>query len=137
MQFLHVYIRLVKAVFAAFRSTQVQALILICTLIALAEAAVFTHLEDWRFLDAFYFSVVSMATVGYGDFVPTTALGKIASLAFLLVGVGVFVLTVSSIAQTILRELALAERLAGNEADDPRNSQQQQDTDTTSGKQGE
>ncbi|MDT1062650.1 potassium channel family protein [Paracoccus sp. CPCC 101403] len=110
MQFLSAYVRLIKAIHAAFLSTQVQALILVCILIALAQATVFARIEGWRFLDAFYFSVVSMATVGYGDFAPKTSLGKIAAMAFLLVGIGVFVLTVSTIAQTILRELSLSER---------------------------
>lgn len=103
MRFLSAYVRLAKAIYAAFRSTQVQALIIICALLALAQAAVFMRIEGWRFLDAFYFSVVSMATVGYGDFVPRTPLGKIAALAFLMVGIGIFVLTVASIAQEILR----------------------------------
>ena len=112
MGFLSAYVRLVKAIYAAFRSTQVQALILVCVLIALAQAVVFMRIEGWRFLDAFYFSVVSMATVGYGDFAPRTPLGKITALVFLMVGIGIFVLTVSSIAQVILGEISPSERHA-------------------------
>lgn len=110
MRILAAYAALFRAIFGAFRAPRVQALLLVCVLIALTQALVFMRLEGWRFLDAFYFSVVSMATVGYGDFAPQTSLGKIAALAFLLVGIGVFVLTVSSIAQAILHELALSER---------------------------
>jgi voltage-gated potassium channel len=115
MRFLSAYVRLVKAIYAAFCSTQVQALILVCTSIALAQAFIFMRIEDWRFLDAFYFSVVSMATVGYGDFVPQTPLGKIAALVFLMVGIGIFVLTVSSIAQVILGEMSPSTRHAAQE----------------------
>ncbi|MCZ0963478.1 potassium channel family protein [Paracoccus benzoatiresistens] len=106
MRFLSAYVRLVRAIYMAFRSTQVQALILVCILIALAQAVIFMRIEGWRFLDAFYFSVVSMATVGYGDLAPRTPLGKITALVFLMVGVGIFVLTVSSIAQVILGEIS-------------------------------
>jgi voltage-gated potassium channel len=110
MRFIRVYVELFRAVFAAFRAPRVQALLVVCLLIALTEALVFTRVEGWSLLDAFYFSVVSMATVGYGDLAPTTPLGKVSCMVFLVVGIGVFVLTVSSIAQAIMRELSLAER---------------------------
>ncbi len=115
MRFLSAYVRLVKAIYTAFRNTQVQALILTCVLIAVAQAFIFMRIEDWRFLDAFYFSVVSMATVGYGDFAPQTSLGKITALLFLMVGIGIFVLTVSSIAQVMQSETYPSKRQGAQE----------------------
>lgn len=108
------YRALFFAVLAAFRDLRVQALLLICTLLALVQASLFMIIEHWGFLDAFYFSVVSMATVGYGDLAPQTALGKVCAIGFLLLGIGVFVLTVGSIAQAILRQLDLADEREGN-----------------------
>jgi len=115
---MQIYATLFRAVITAFRNTRVQALMLICALIALVQAAIFVWLEGWRFLDAFYFAVVSMATVGYGDFVPQTSLGKICAMGFLLVGIGVFVLTVSSIAQVILQQVVRAEEIFDHPHDD-------------------
>jgi voltage-gated potassium channel Kch len=105
MRLLRAYAALYFAIIAAFRTPRVQALLLVCLMIAGAQALVFSRIEGWPLVDALYFSVVSMTTVGYGDLTPQSALGKLVSLGFLLVGIGVFVLTVSSIAQVILREL--------------------------------
>jgi voltage-gated potassium channel len=43
--------------------------------------------EDWEWLDAFYFTMVTLTTVGYGDFHPTKPLSKIFTVALLIVGV--------------------------------------------------
>jgi hypothetical protein len=42
-----------------------------------------TGVADGTVVDALYFSAVSMTTIGYGDLVPTTAVGKVAVTAFL------------------------------------------------------
>ena len=39
-------------------------------------AFAFHWIERWSYLDAVYFCVVSLATVGYGDFAPTTPFGR-------------------------------------------------------------
>ena len=71
----------------------------------LATGTVFYSLvEKWSPLDALYFSVISLATVGYGDLTPTTSLGKLFTIFFVLAGVGVLVLFVSEVArETISR----------------------------------
>jgi hypothetical protein len=43
--------------------------------------------EGWHLFDAFYFSVVTLATIGYGDFSPVTTLGKSFTIAYIFVGV--------------------------------------------------
>lgn len=53
---------------------------------------VYQNVEGWDFIDAFYFSVVTLATVGYGDHVPVTAAGKLFTTAYIMVGVIVFLL---------------------------------------------
>ncbi len=53
---------------------------------------VFYHLvEKWNWLDSAYFTIITLATVGYGDFVPKTAAGKIFTMFYVFVGIGIFV----------------------------------------------
>ena len=85
----------------------------------LATGTVFYSLvEGWDPLDALYFSVISLATVGYGDLTPHTALGKVFTIFFVLAGVGVLVVFVSEVArQTIQRtEGRVEERVAKRRA---------------------
>lgn len=98
------YINIAQAIPAAFRSPNVKALLVLAGGIVTFSALVYVMLEGWRLLDAIYFCVVTMATVGYGDFAPKTALGKIYTIFYLLIGIGVFVLTVTAIAEAIYAE---------------------------------
>ena len=59
--------------------------------------------EDWTVVDAFYFSVVSVLTVGYGDLTPQTDLGKLFTVFFLLFGVGLFVAFVAHVASAAVQ----------------------------------
>jgi len=102
------YANLFRAAFAALADKRVRALLVVCAGIAALQAVIFRIIEGWSLLDGFYFAVVTMATVGYGDLAPRTNIGKLAAIAFMLVGIGVFVLTVSTIAQAFLREMELS-----------------------------
>ena len=45
--------------------------------------------EGWSLLDALYFCVVSLATVGYGDLTPTTPGSRIFTIFYLINGIGI------------------------------------------------
>ena len=107
------YIRIAQAVSAAFGKPNVIAALTVLGVIAFFSALVFMVLEGWSFLDAFYFCIVTMSTVGYGDFSPQTALGKIYTIFFLLVGIGIFVLAVTAIADAIFHEFRASEKRDG------------------------
>jgi NADH pyrophosphatase NudC (nudix superfamily) len=49
--------------------------------------------------DAIWWAVVTLATVGYGDYYPVTPLGRIIAIFMMLSGIGVFALLVSNLAQ--------------------------------------
>lgn len=57
----------------------------------------FMFIEKLSLVDAIYFSIVTMATVGYGDIHPQSAIGKILALLLIVGGVGTFLGVVASI----------------------------------------
>ena len=58
----------------------------------------FHFLEGLDFFDSLYLTVTVLSTVGFGDIVPKTVLGKVVYMGLVLTGVGVFGYAVSSIA---------------------------------------
>lgn len=75
------------------------------TFTLIACASVFYHyIEGWGYIDAAYFSVMTVSTVGYGDFSPQTVAGKIFTIFYVLVGLGVFVTTASALAEVFLSQ---------------------------------
>ena len=49
----------------------------------------YTLAEGWTPLDAAYFCVITLATIGYGDFAPVTQLGKLFTMLYVVAGLGV------------------------------------------------
>jgi voltage-gated potassium channel Kch len=63
---------------------------LLTIMIFLGSGAIFFPLvEGWTVLDAFYFGMVTITTVGYGDMGPVTVEGRIFTSFFVLGGVGI------------------------------------------------
>ncbi|MBI4750265.1 MAG: potassium channel protein [Acidobacteria bacterium] len=63
----------------------------------------FHLLEGWSMLDSLYVTVITLATVGYGDFVPKTWEGRLFTIMFVLVGVGGAGYVITTAAQTVLQ----------------------------------
>lgn len=63
----------------------------------------FMFIEKLSLVDAIYFSIVTMATVGYGDIHPQSAIGKILALFLIVGGVGTFLGVVASITDTFVK----------------------------------
>src|SRR5262245_46647850 len=85
----------------------------------------YTTVEHWSPLDALYFCVVTLATVGYGDLTPKTDLGKLFTIIYVLVGVGIIVVFASTVVEAMVRdqverrERDRAQRQTQSETDGP------------------
>lgn len=66
---------------------------------------VFHHVEGWSYLDSFYFSAITLTTVGYGDFAPTTPAGKLLTVLYVFVGIGLLVAFLSLFANNLIQSV--------------------------------
>lgn len=79
-----------KTFFLFLFSKKYRPLIMAVMFLLVSSTLVFHLLEDMSWLDAVYFSVVTLATVGYGDIVPKTDIGKIFCIIYIISGIGLF-----------------------------------------------
>ncbi len=73
--------------------------------------------EGWGPLDALYFSVTTLTTVGLGDFTPETDLGKVFTIVYVLAGISVILAFANAVLQRAgQRQREHMERVAAKRA---------------------
>ena len=60
-------------------------------LLVIGGTALFHYLEDFTLIQAFYFTVTTMTTVGYGDLTPTNDVTRLAVSLYILLAVSLYI----------------------------------------------
>ncbi|GAA6207420.1 potassium channel family protein [Cognatishimia sp. WU-CL00825] len=96
--------------------TRIVSLIALIAQIIAAGTVFFHFVEGWSWLDSYFFSVITLSTVGYGSLVPATALGKIGTTVFIFLGIGIFAAVIQQFSQVAVeRRLRILRRLKAKE----------------------
>lgn len=101
---------------AALGNARVRRLVALTVSLILLASLFYRWAEGWSWLDAIFFSVITISTVGYGDLVPQTAIGKIFTMVFIFCGIGLFVAAATEVANTLIER---ARRNVGAPPPDP------------------
>lgn len=82
------------------------------SILTLAVGTIVYHsIEKWSWVDSFYFSAVSLTTVGYGDLTPTTDKGKLFTVLYLFIGIGI----IASVINNLVKNQAAKRRIRAHE----------------------
>jgi voltage-gated potassium channel Kch len=94
----------------ALADPHVRVLMGLVTALIVVATVFYRLVEQWAWIDALYFAVVTIATVGYGDLVPRTVLGKLFTIAYILTGIGLFVAFAAALTQRMVAAARPEER---------------------------
>ena len=90
------------ALWSMFKKPKYRAGLIWMVMLLLAGMVFYHQVEGWTWLDALYFSVITLSTVGYGDMSPTTSVSKIFTMVYILLGLSIF----ASFASMLIHERA-------------------------------
>lgn len=93
------------AIRMAWRDPSFRLLVGLTVSLLLVGTGVFHKVEGWAYLDSFYFSAISLATVGYGDFAPKTAAGKLLTVFYVFAGFGLLAAMLTLFANAIIQSV--------------------------------
>ena len=93
-----------RALAAVWRDPETKALPVAAGALVLTGTLFYWRFEDWTVIEALYFCVVTLTTVGYGDFSPTSAGTQIFTIVYILTGFGVLVALLTSVAEKYLEQ---------------------------------
>ena len=78
----------------AFRGLSVSV-----ALVLAMGTSLYPIMEGWSVLDSLYFCVITLTTIGYGDFSPETTAGKIFTIFYVFMGLGFIMAFVTTLVQ--------------------------------------
>ncbi len=78
---------------------QIKISLLILLLLVSVGTVGYMSIEHWRFLDAFYMTIITIATVGFQEVHPLSDAGRVFTILLIVIGVTVLGYTVGKLAQ--------------------------------------
>ncbi len=96
-------LRLFKAIWRSWQAPAFRATASLAVFILASGTIFYRSVEGWSWIDSFYFSVTTVSTVGNGYLAPQTDFGKLFTVVYIFVGVGVFVVLFTQFASALLR----------------------------------
>ncbi len=86
------------------REPAARAVFIFVIVILLSGTIFFVEVEHWDWVNALYYCVLTLATVGTGDFTPQTQIGKIFTIIYIFMGIGAFLAAARIIATHALAQ---------------------------------
>jgi len=86
------------------RNARLSFTILLTVVLVLGGTAGYMYIEGWAFDDAIYMTIITLATVGYGEVHQVSDTGRIFTIILILLGVGYFMYVVGYFVQFLVED---------------------------------
>jgi len=87
--FLLLFVSLGRLYRDMLKQPETRALLVMASVVLLIGVVFYMNVEHWSLVNAIYFCVVTLGTVGYGDITPKTDLGKLFTVFYIIFGLAV------------------------------------------------
>ena len=91
-------VRLLRVLGRALADPATRGIVLLAAVVLAGGTIYYVNAEGWSVVDALYFSVVTLTTIGFGDLAPTRDATKLFTVVYSLVGIGIIAALVASLA---------------------------------------
>jgi len=103
IEFFFTTLRLVRSVGSAWkRDPEFRSLVFLVLITLLGGTVFYSQVEGWSVVDALYFSVTTLTTVGLGDLAPKTTIGKIFTVIYIFAGLSIILGFIDAVARETL-----------------------------------
>jgi amino acid permease len=121
LQFFLTLLHFVRAIRRGLADPEFRSLCILVGIVIGSGTLFYHFVEGMSWIDAFYFCVITLTTVGYGDFAPKTTMGKLFTVVYIFVGLGLLAAFISYVAQQArenVQENGVLPRLRGKRQPD-------------------
>ncbi len=78
-----------RTILTFLKNEEYRDLLYTTTVIIAIGTIAYHYIEGWSIIDSLYFSVVTLTTIGFGDLAPQTDFGKLFTIFYIVIGIGV------------------------------------------------
>lgn len=96
--------RLLKGLWKSLKMRNFQALLILVLIMLLSGTIFYVTEEGLSIIDALYFCVTTLSTVGHPSFEPRTILGKLFTMVYIIVGTGLFLGLIGFVAYSLIKQ---------------------------------
>lgn len=102
MIFLGTLIGFLHGIWKGMKDPEFRALFWLVVILLLAGTFFYMKVERWTLLDALYFCVTTLTTIGFGEPAPVTVLGKIFTILYAILGISILLGFINKVARVAI-----------------------------------
>lgn len=91
-----------KSIWKSMNKVEIEVILILIVAILAIGTVFYSSIENWSLLDSLYFSVITLTTVGFGDFSPKTEIGKLFTIIYVFVGIFLLLIFLNSLVRQMI-----------------------------------